>query len=73
MTFEAWRKYLVFSVVAALVPNLVLVLLIVRTFSAPDRSHHGRRRAGRNGEYGTEVDLRASNDEIGLLAESFNE
>jgi hypothetical protein len=35
MTFEAWRKYLVFSVVLALVPNLLLVLLIVRAFSRP--------------------------------------
>ena len=34
-TFEAWRKYLVFSVISALVPNLLLVLLVVRTFSRP--------------------------------------
>jgi signal transduction histidine kinase len=73
MTFEAWRKYLVFSVVSALVPNLVLVLLIVRTFSRPIGRITVAAVQVANGEYGTEVDLRKSNDEIGLLAESFNE
>ncbi len=73
MTFDAWRKYLVFSVVSALVPNLVLVLLIVRTFSRPIGRITVAAVQVTNGEYGTEVDLRKSNDEIGLLAESFNE
>lgn len=73
MTFEAWRKYLVFSVVSALVPNLVLVLLIVRTFSRPIGRITVAAVQVANGGYGTEVDLRKSNDEIGLLAESFNE
>ena len=72
-TFEAWRRYLVFSVISALVPNLVLVLLIVRTISRPLGRLTVAAVQVTHGEYGTEVDLRKSNDEIGLLAESFNE
>lgn len=73
MTFEAWRKYLVFSVISALVPNLLLVLLIMRTISRPLQKITLTAVQVTKGEYGTEVDLRKSNDEIGLLAESFNE
>ncbi len=73
MTFEAWRKYLVFSVISALVPNLLLVLLIVRTISRPLQRLTVAAVQVTNGDYGTEVDLRESNDEIGLLADSFNE
>ncbi|CAN5548767.1 hypothetical protein BH18ACI1_BH18ACI1_17090 [soil metagenome] len=71
--FEAWRKYLVFSIISALVPNLLLVLLIVRTISRPLQRITLAAVQVTEGEYGTEVDLRKSNDEIGLLAESFNE
>jgi two-component system NtrC family sensor kinase len=72
-TFEAWRRYLVFSVISALVPNLLLLLLVVRTISRPlERIALAAVRVTK-GEYGTEVDLRKSNDEIGLLADSFNE
>jgi signal transduction histidine kinase len=73
MTFEAWRRYLVFSVISALVPNLILVLLIVRTISRPLGRLTVAAVQVTHGGYGTEVDLRKSNDEIGLLAESFNE
>src|SRR5687767_6153249 len=73
MTFEAWRKYLVFSLISALVPNLLLVLLIVRTLSRPLQKITLAAVQVTEGEYGTEVDLRKSNDEIGLLADSFNE
>ena len=72
-TFDAWRKYLVFSVITALVPNLLLVLLVVRIISRPLRRITLAAVEVTNGAYGTEVDLRKSNDEIGLLAESFNE
>jgi signal transduction histidine kinase len=72
-SFESWRKYLVFSVVSALVPNILLVLLIVRTISRPLQRITLAAVQVRDGEYGKEVDLRKSNDEIGLLAESFNE
>lgn len=72
-TFEAWRKYLVFSVISALVPNLLLLLLIVRTISRPLQRVTLAAVKVTEGEYGTEVNLRKSNDEIGLLAQSFNE
>lgn len=71
--FEAWRKYLVFSVISALVPNLLLLLLIVRTISRPLQRVTLAAVKVTEGEYGTEVNIRKSNDEIGLLAQSFNE
>lgn len=72
-TFEAWKKYLVFSLISALVPNLLLVLLIVRTISRPLQRITLAAVRVTEGNYGTEVDGRQSNDEIGLLATSFNE
>lgn len=71
--FEAWRRYLVFSVISALVPNLVLLLLVVRSISRPLQRITLAAVQVTDGQYGTEVDLRKSNDEIGLLADSFNE
>lgn len=71
--FFAWRKYLIFSVISALVPNLVLVLLIVRTISRPLQKITLAAVQVTEGRYGTEVNLNKSNDELGLLAESFNE
>lgn len=73
MNFDAWRKYVVFSVITALVPNLLLVLLVMRIISRPLQRITLAAVQVTNGEYGTEVDLRSSNDEIGLLANSFNE
>lgn len=73
MTFDGWRKYIVFSLVSALVPNLLLVLLIVRSISRPLRRLTLAALKVTDGEYGTEVDLRRTNDELGLLASSFNE
>jgi len=73
VTPEGWRRYLVFSVVSALVPNLLLLLLVVRTISRPLQRITVAAVRVTKGEYGTEVDLRKSNDEIGLLADSFNE
>jgi signal transduction histidine kinase len=73
MSFEAWRKYLVFSVISALVPNLLLLLLVVRTISRPLQRITLAALQVIRGKYGTEVDLRRSNDELGLLADSFNE
>ena len=73
MDYEAWRRYLVFSVISALVPNLVLLLLVLRTISRPLQRITLAAVKVANGGYGTEVDLRKSNDEIGLLANSFNE
>lgn len=71
--YEAWRKFLVFSVISALVPNLLLVLLVVRAISRPLQRITLAAVQVTDGQYGTEVDLRKSNDEIGLLADSFNE
>jgi signal transduction histidine kinase len=73
MDYEAWRRYLVFSVISALVPNLLLLLLILRTVSRPLQRITLAAVEVTKGAYGTEVDLRKSNDEIGLLADSFNE
>lgn len=73
MDTEGWRRYLVFSVISALVPNLLLVLLVLRTISRPLQRITLAAVEVTKGGYGTEVDLRKSNDEIGLLADSFNE
>jgi signal transduction histidine kinase len=72
LTAEAWRRYLTFSLITALVPNLLLVLLIVRAISRPLRRITLAAVQVANGAYGTKVD-EDSNDEIGLLAESFNQ
>jgi signal transduction histidine kinase len=69
---EAWRRYLVFSVVTALVPNLILVALIIRTISRPVRRLTEAAVEVAGGAYGAEVAIE-SNDEMGLLAASFNE
>ncbi len=73
MDAEAWRRYLVFSVITALIPNLVLLLLVLRTVSRPLQRITLAAVEVAKGAYGTEVDLRKSNDEIGLLADSVNE
>jgi signal transduction histidine kinase len=73
MDYDAWRKYLVFSVISALVPNLLLVLLVLRTISRPLQKITLAAVQVTEGSYGTQVDLRESNDEIGLLANSFND
>lgn len=70
---ESWKRYLVFSVITALIPNLILLMLIVRTISRPLRRLTLVALDVAEGSYGTIVDLRKSNDEIGLLADSFNE
>jgi signal transduction histidine kinase len=71
-TAEGWKRYLVFSVVTALVPNLLLVALVIRIISRPLRRLTEAAVDVAGGAYGTQVELR-SNDEVGLLAASFNE
>src|SRR5205085_4419093 len=71
LTVEAWRRYLVFSVITALVPNLLLVALVIRIISRPLRRLTEAAVAVAGGDYGTQVALK-SNDEVGLLADSFN-
>jgi signal transduction histidine kinase len=73
MDFEAWKIYLVFSVISALFPNLLLVLLIMRSLSRPLQKITLAAVQVTNGEYGTEVELRETNDEFSLLSSSFNE
>ncbi|MFL6331912.1 MAG: ATP-binding protein [Pyrinomonadaceae bacterium] len=68
----AWKRYLVFSVITALVPNLLLVALVIRTISRPLRRVTEAAVDVAGGAYGTQVELK-SNDEVGLLAASFNE
>ncbi len=58
--------------VSALIPNLLLLLLVLRTIPRPlQRITLAAVRVAK-GAYGTEVDLRKSNDEMGVLADSFN-
>jgi len=73
MDAEGWRRYLVFSILSAVLPNLLLVLLVLRTISRPLRRLTVAAVSVADGAYGTEVDMRKTNDEIGLLATSFNE
>lgn len=69
---RAWERYLVFSVISALLPNLLLVALVIRIISRPLRRLTEAAVAVTGGAYGAQVELR-SNDEVGLLASSFNE
>jgi signal transduction histidine kinase len=69
---EEWKRYLVFSVVTALVPNLLLVALVIRIISRPLRRLAEAAVTVAGGDYGAQVALK-SNDEVGLLASSFNE
>jgi signal transduction histidine kinase len=69
---DAWKRYLVFSVITALVPNLILVALVIRIISRPLRRLTEAAVDVAGGAYGTRVELK-SNDEVGLLAASFNE
>ena len=71
-TTEEWKRYLVFSVVTALVPNLLLVALVIRIISRPLRRLTEAAVTVAGGDYGAQVELK-SNDEVGLLAASFNE
>lgn len=72
-TPEAWRRYLVFSIVSALVPNLLLVALVIRIISRPLRRLTEAAVEVSGGAYGTQVQIGSTNDEVGLLAASFNE
>ncbi|RMF99388.1 MAG: HAMP domain-containing protein, partial [Acidobacteria bacterium] len=72
-TIKDWEKYLVFSVVSALLPNLIIVLLIIRVISRPLEKITLAAMQVINGEYGTTVEIRRTNDEIGILADAFNQ
>jgi signal transduction histidine kinase len=69
---DAWRRYVVFSIITALLPNLILVALVIRIISRPLRRLTEAAVTVAGGAYGAQVELE-SNDEVGLLAASFNE
>jgi signal transduction histidine kinase len=71
-TVDAWKRYLVFSVITALVPNLLLVALVMRIITRPVRRLTEAAVEVAGGNYGATVEV-GSNDEVGLLAASFNE
>ena len=66
-----WKRFLVFSAVAGLAPSLVMILLIVKILSRPLRELTETTLAVARGGYGAQTPL-SSNDEIGVLAASFN-
>ena len=66
-----WTRYIVFSSIAVMLPSLVLVLVIVRLLSRPLRELTELALDVSRGNYGAESRL-TSNDELGVLANSFN-
>ncbi len=66
-----WKKFVVFSTISGTIPSLVLVLLIVRILSRPLREMTEVALDVARGNYGAETPL-TSNDELGVLASSFN-
>ncbi len=66
-----WKKFLVFSTISGTVPSLILVLLIVRILSRPLRELTEVALDVSHGNYGAETPI-SSNDELGVLASSFN-
>lgn len=66
-----WKRFLVFSPIAGLVPSLVLILLIIKIFSRPVRALTEKTLEVARGSYGAQIELK-SNDELGVLAKSFN-
>jgi two-component system NtrC family sensor kinase len=69
---DAWMKFIALSLIAALVPNLVLVLAIIRTISRPIKRLTVTALETSKGRYGLEVEGRSTNDEIGILTDAFN-
>ncbi len=66
-----WRRFIVFSTISGLVPTLVLILLIVKILSRPLQRLTETALAVTRGDYGAQTNLQ-SNDELGVLADSFN-
>jgi signal transduction histidine kinase len=69
---EEWERFVALSVMAGLVPTLVMIALIVRAVSRPVRRLTEAAVEVTRGRYGTEVTDLRSNDEVGVLAEAFN-
>jgi signal transduction histidine kinase len=66
-----WIRYVVFSSIALMLPSLILVLVIVRVLSRPLRELTELALDVSRGNYGA-VSRLTSNDELGVLASSFN-
>lgn len=67
----SWTKFIVLSAIAGTLPSLVLVLLIGRLLSKPLRELTEMALDVSRGNYGAESRV-MSNDELGVLASSFN-
>ncbi len=66
-----WGKFLVFAPIASLIPSLILILVIVKILSRPLRNLTEKTLEVTRGNYGAQIAL-SSNDELGVLARSFN-
>lgn len=66
-----WKKFIVFSTIAGTIPSAIMILVIVRILSRPLRELTEVALDVARGNYGAETPL-ASNDELGVLAASFN-
>jgi signal transduction histidine kinase len=67
-----WKRFIVFSAITGLVPTLILILLIIKIISRPLRELTETALDVARGNYGAETQL-VSNDELGVLAASFNQ
>ena len=70
--WDAWVRYVTFSLIAALIPNLILVLAVLRTVSRPLKRLTVAAVETSKGHYGLQVDGRTTSDEIGILTDAFN-
>jgi signal transduction histidine kinase len=68
---QGWMKFIVFSPIAGLIPSLILILLISKVLSRPLRALTEKTLEVARGSYGAQIEL-TSNDELGVLARSFN-
>ncbi len=66
-----WKKFIVFSTISGTIPSAILILVIVKIFSRPLRELTEVALDVSRGNYGAETPL-ISNDELGVLASSFN-
>jgi signal transduction histidine kinase len=66
-----WRKFIVFSAISGLIPSLALILWITKILSRPLREFTTTALDVASGNYGAQTNLQ-SNDELGVLAASFN-
>jgi len=68
---DGWKKFIVFSAISGAIPSCILILVIVKILSRPLRELTEVALDVSRGNYGAETPL-SSNDELGVLASSFN-